>query len=125
MKNKGFTLIELLAVIVILSLLALLAGTSVTKMVKESKEDLYDAQKNSIKAAAEIWGADNLDKLPNEGACVYITLQKLIDAGLLDNEIKDARTDTIIPTTTKIKITTTNKLTKYEVTDSVSGCTQV
>lgn len=92
MNNKGFTLVELLAVIVILALLALLTSTSVTKLVKDSKDDLYDAQINLIKAAAESWGADNLISIPTDGSCMYLTLDDLIGYGLLDSDIKNPKT---------------------------------
>ena len=93
MNKKGFTLVELLAVIIILSLLAVLASTSVTKVIKNSKSDLYDAQLNLIKSAAEAWGSDNINKLPNAGECKYITLSTLKGYGLIDNEIKNPKTN--------------------------------
>ena len=83
MNKRGFTLVELLAVIVILALLALLTSTAVTKIVKDSKENLSSVQIQNIKEAAEMWGADNLDKLPDAGDCNYITLGVLQDEGLI------------------------------------------
>ena len=77
MNKKGFTLVELLAAIIILSLLALLASTSVTNVVRSSRSDLYDSQLALIKSAAELWGADNLNKLPDAGKCKYLTLRNL------------------------------------------------
>ena len=62
---------ELLAVIVILALLALIANSSVTNVVKNSKSDLYAAQIELIKSAAETWGSENIDKIPEDGSCSY------------------------------------------------------
>lgn len=122
-EMRGFTLVELLAVIIILSLLALLATTAVTKMVKDSKEDLYQNQILSIQQAAEVWGADNLSKLPDEGGCRIITLRQLKAYGLLDSSIVDPRTNEEIPDSTVVKISTirgtyNNLLTTYEVNPS-------
>ena len=128
MNRKGFTLVELLAVVIILALLTLLASTSVTKLVKDSKEDLSSAQIKLIKSAAEMWGADNLDKLPNSGECGYITLGDLKESGLLDSSIVDAANNEEISNNLKIKITgTTSNLGKlilnYEVNpESVDSC---
>lgn len=105
MNKKGFTLIELLAVIVILSLLVLLASTSVTKLVKESKEDLYDTQMNLIESAAKTWGAENIDKLPSSGKCIYIYLSDLKASGLIDSEITNPKTNERLSDTLAIKIT--------------------
>jgi len=121
MNNKGFTLVELLAVIIILSLLALLASTSVSKIVKDSKSDLYDTQINLIKSAAEAWGADNLYDLPEAGTCKYLTLHDLKQYGLIDNEIKDPRTNELFPNELLIKISgTENKFGLNNITYEIN-----
>ncbi len=86
--KKGFTLVELLGVIIIISLLALLTSVAVTKLVKDSKQQISNVQINLIKSSAEMWGADNLDRLPNKGECVYLSVSDLKNEGLLDNSEK-------------------------------------
>ena len=120
MNNKGFTLVELLAVIIILSLLALLTSTAVTKVLKDSKDDLSKTQFSAIKSAAEVWGADNLNKLPSDGECKYLTLKDLKDYGLMSSNVSDPNTNKEIPDDLKIKITSSigkkgNLITSYEV----------
>lgn len=115
MNKKGFTLIELLAVIIILSMLALLASTSVTKVVRNSKSDLYNAQLESIKSAAKAWGADNLNKLPSNGECGYLTLKDLKEYGLIDSSIKNPRNNKEFSDNLKIKIN--SESTKFETTN--------
>ena len=128
MNKKGFTLIELLAVIIILSLLVLLTSTAITKIVKDSKQELSDDQIASIKAAAEIWGADNIDELPITGSCSYLTLRDLKEFGLIDSNIIDPKTNERFLDSLLIKLTTTTtsygvSVTNYEVNpDSVEGC---
>ena len=128
MNNKGFTLIELLAVILILSLLALLANTSVTKVVRDSKAELYDSQLKMIEIAAETWGSENIDKLPDSGQCKYLTLGDLKSYGLLDSSVKNPKTDKEFSNDMNIKITgTENKYGKINITyevdsEDIDGC---
>lgn len=131
MNKKGFTLVELLAVIIILSALALLASTSVTNVVRNSKSDLYNSQINLIKSAAEAWGADNINKLPSEGTCKYLTLSNLQGYGLVEPSIINPKTNQEFSGDMKIKIMSeateygTSKL-SYEVgASSVSSCSPV
>ena len=131
MNKRGFTLVELLAVIIIISLLALLTSTSITKMLKDAKNDLSGIQIASIKAAAESWGADNLDKLPESGECKYITLEFLKAYGVLDSNVIDPKNNETMSNDLKIKISaTTNSfgrlITDYEVNpENVTGCSEI
>ena len=105
MNKKGFTLVELLAAIIILALLGFIASSSVTQVVKNSKSDLYNAQLESIKLAAEAWGKENIDKIPNEENCKYLTLEVLKEYGLLKDKVINPKTNTEFSNDLKIKIT--------------------
>jgi len=129
MNKKGFTLVELLAVIVILSLLALIANSSVVNVVKNSKSDLYNTQLKLIESAAETWGDDNFDKLPNEGECKYLTLANLKNYGLLEQKIINPKTNKEFSDNLYIKITSKINSsgmlkTTYRVDDNINGCTE-
>ena len=129
MNKNGFTLVELIAVIVILGLLALIANSSVVNVVKNSKSDLYNAQLKLIESAAETWGNDNLDKLPNDGECKYLTLANLKNYGLIKEEIINPKTNSEFSDNLYIKITSKINSsgmlkTTYKVDDSVNGCTE-
>lgn len=119
---------ELLGVIALLAILALLSTTAVTKLVNDSKSDLSDVQLNSIKLSAEMWGADNINKLPDIDECKYITLKDLKNSGLLDSTIIDPKTNQEIIDEINIKITATsnkkgNPIYNYEVNpESIEGC---
>ena len=117
MNNKGFTLVELLAVIIVLSLLALLASTSITNIVKDSKNDLYNTQIEIIKAAAETWGSDNLNKLPDVGECKYLKLSNLKGYGLLETSIINPKTNQEFSNDMYIKIS--SNLTDYGKLDPI------
>lgn len=129
MNKNGFTLVELIAVIVILGLLALIANSSVVNVVKNSKSDLYNTQLKLIESAAESWGNDNLDKLPNDGECKYLTLANLKNYGLMEEEIINPKTNKEFSDNLYIKITSKINSsgmlkTTYKVDDSVNGCTE-
>jgi len=59
-------------------------------MVKTSKSDINDAQIKLIEVAAQTWGEENLNLLPDSGECKYITLNQLKEYGLLDKNQKDS-----------------------------------
>lgn len=130
MNIKGFTLVELLAVIIILSLLALLTSTAVTKLVSDAKDDLSETQIGLIKSATEVWIADNLNKLPDEGECSYLTLKDLKEYGVIDSSVLDPKNSQEISDDLKIKLTTSttsygiNK-TNYEITENISSCKKI
>lgn len=133
MSNKGFTLVELLAVIVILSLLTLLTSNAVTKILKDSKEDLSNTQFSAIKSAAEIWGSENINELPAENECKYLTLKDLKEFNLIGDSVKDPNTNKEMSEDLKIKITTSigkkgNLITLYEVigeNETLDNCNPV
>ena len=127
MNKKGFTLIELLSVIIILGLLATIIGLSVTNILKKSKEKLYnEVDLESIKKSAEMWGAYNMDKLPNTGSCIYITLATLRGEGLINlSSIVDVRNTENTISNLYIKITKSGNNYTYEVVDTVPNCTLV
>ncbi len=118
--KKGFTLIELLGVIIIISLLALLTSIAVTKLVKDSKQQLSNVQKELIKSSAEMWGADNLDRLPNKGECVYLSVSDLKNEGLLDNSEK-LDDNIIVRIKNKLNENGKEKL-EYKVNGATAGC---
>ena len=131
MNKRGFTLVELLAVIIILSLLALITTTAITKIVKDSKEELSDTQIALIKSTAEMWGADNIDKLPSIGSCSYLTLKDLKDLGIIDSSVIDPKTNQQISDNLIIKISATlgssnNKVLTYEVdSNDINNCEHI
>ncbi len=118
--KKGFTLVELLGVIIIISLLALLTSVVVTKLVKDSKEEISNVQKELIKSSAEMWGADNLGKLPDIDECIYLKVSDLKNEGLLDNSEK-LDDNIIVRIKNKLNENGKEKL-EYKVNGATAGC---
>ncbi len=93
MNKKGFTLIEILAAVTVLALLALITIPAVTKPIRDSKDDLYKTQLRSFKDSAKGWGADNMfSLLPSSGECIIVTLDTLVNDGLVEPNIKNPKT---------------------------------
>ena len=114
--KKGFTLAELLGVLVILAAILLIIMPIVDKTIKEGKDDLYDKQINSIKLAMELWLTDNA-KL-DEGEYIVITLSQLKDAGLIEFDIKNPKTEELFPNDMLLTIKNNDGILEYEVVDA-------
>lgn len=123
MKNKAFTLVELLAVITILALLALIALPAISKQMGNSKETLYNAQIKSIEESAKAWGADNLFKLPEDDACITVTLGYLKDLGYIDSSVINPKNNEEFSNTeTFVSIRKEQNQYVYEVKTSGTKC---
>lgn len=114
--KKGFTLAELLGVLVILAAILLIIMPIVDKTIKEGKDDLYDKQINSIKLAMELWLTDNA-KL-DEGEYIVITLSQLKEAGLIEFDIKNPKTEELFPNDMLLTIKNNDGILEYEVVDA-------
>ena len=94
MKNKGFTLIELLGVIVILALLVVLVFPSIINSVRDSSKKTDRLTLELIYNAADLYIDNNMNKFPKMNGSKYvITLQNLVDEGLLVSPIKLSEND--------------------------------
>ena len=102
MGKKAFTLIELLAVIVVLGIILAIAIPSVALIIERSKEKSWENQQKLILQAAEKYIAMNPDKSPREGETIKITLENLIDVNLIEENIRNPKTNEIINPATEI-----------------------
>lgn len=91
MKNKGFTLVELLSSLILLALLALITLTTVSSQYKRGKSNLLNKQRKMIKLSASMYVTDNKDKFKDINDCVSLSIDYLVNAGYLDEEIKSVK----------------------------------
>lgn len=92
-KSNGFTLIELLGVIIVLAVIAVLVYPAIEKSLKNSKQDVYEAQLSLIRSALEQYAVINRKDLPqHDGEYVTVTLQQLVNAGLVSEDIQNPLT---------------------------------
>lgn len=91
MNKKGFTLVELIGVITLLAVIVLISVPIITSSIRNTKEKTYQGQVNTIVNGAKKWVVVNG---PKNDTSFTITLQELINAGLLEDDIvKDPRDD--------------------------------
>ena len=87
MNKKGFTLVELMATIGLLAIMSLVIGVNITSILKSTKQNEEEFNKEQIeKAACVYYSSEGLNKngYPN------ITVENLIDSGLLDETYRNA-----------------------------------
>ncbi|MGI6325326.1 MAG: prepilin-type N-terminal cleavage/methylation domain-containing protein [Bacilli bacterium] len=111
-KNKGFTLVELLAVIVILGIVLTIAVPNIATLINQAKQSSNERQKEFIINATKKYMLTANISL-NIGETVNITLQDLIDAKLVDTQIKDLTTNQIMNPDTDIVMVTYEGNNKY------------
>ena len=114
--NKGFTLAELLGVVIILGVIATIATISINSSMRKSKEDLYQVQINNIISGAKTWANENVFDLPeNDGESITLTLLQLKQAGFVESDITNPKTNELFSDSLQVKITKVDNNYKYEI----------
>lgn len=111
MENKGFSLVELLAVIILLGILAVILVPNMYSHLQKSRDDLYNAQVNIIKEAAENYVADNIENIicSSSGQNTEISLSILQSGGYLKEDIKNPKTNKSFDSKQTVKVTCIEK----------------
>ena len=98
LNKKGYTLIELLAVILIIGLILVLSTYGIIKSIKSSKGKAATLSEKSIKEAAETYATEKnddssywLDITDKENKYFCITIEELMNKGLLDKKAESAK----------------------------------
>lgn len=115
--KKGFTLVELIASIIILAVIGMIAFPIVNSAIKNNKEKLYKAQLQEIEEATEKWAYSNMDLLPDNSENITITILELKKAGFLPLDIRDPRTDELLPNDMEVTISLKNNIYVYDVNE--------
>ena len=119
--KKAFTLVELLSVIVLLGIIAIILIPNFNNVLKSSEEDLYNKQISVIKTASKLWVSNIENKAflsDNEKWPYIITLGDLIDAELLEENIKNPKKDEYFSDSTLIYIYYENDSYRFEVDEN-------
>ena len=93
-----------MGVIIILGIVSLIAIPTIDRQLKEGKKDLSDTQIANIKKSAELWGADNVYNLPDNGDNCYLKYSTLVNSGYADEDLKELSSNTSL-TDNNLKIT--------------------
>lgn len=124
MKTKGFTLIELMGVIIILALITLIATPNIIDQIRKMNTEVSKTQLAVLEAAADNYLSLNQNQYKVDNGRVYcITLQEIIDAGILTDPVVDAGTGEVISNNTVIRATVKNNSFSYDLIEgSESTC---
>ena len=119
MKKNGFTLVELTAVLIILSVLGMIIIPIVENSINSGKNELYVAQLDSIKASLKKYAVSNINsKIKNVGDNIFLSLYQLKIENYLALDIKDHRTETLLPNDMLLRIHKESKNYTYEVLET-------
>lgn len=119
MKKNAFTLIELLAVIIILTVMGIIVIPIVENSINSGKDDLYIAQIDSIKASLKKYAIEEINSnIKNPGDDIYLSLYQLKIAGYISTDIKDPRTEKLLPEDMLLRIEKREKSYAYEVLET-------
>lgn len=122
MKNKGFTLMEMIAAIIIIALLTVLIVPTVMNQIADKKEEIDNSTKRIIYEAAELYMSNNASNYPKLSGNKYcISLDKLVQSGLLETPIKDFKTNKEIPLTQNVSVTV-NEKGEYDLFELKANC---
>src|SRR5574344_238285 len=116
--KKGFTLVKLLGVIAILGVLIGLVTPSIEKVISNSKETSYNTQIKKIEKATGDYLISNPRIVPEEGNKITIYLYTLKQAGLVDKDLKNPKTNKLFSNLTSVTILLQNGIYKYTISDS-------
>ena len=119
--KKGFTLAELLGVLVILGAILLIAIPVVDQAIKSGKEDLYQEQIEIIKTSLQLWMSNN--QKPDVGEKIVLSLSQLKEAGAVELDITNPKTNELFPNDMTLEIRNNNGIIEYEV--DVTGSNKV
>lgn len=119
MKKNGFTLVELTAVLIILSVLGMIIIPIVENSINSGKNELYVAQLDSIKASLKKYAMSNINsKIKNVGDNIFLSLYQLKIENYLALDIKDPRTETLLPNDMLLRIHKESQNYTYEVLET-------
>lgn len=109
MKNKnGFTLIELVAVIALIAVVGVVIVVSITSQVKKQVQSSYEAFEETVLNSAELYIEQHRKLYPelvNVNDSIYITIEDVMGANLLDRNLRNPKTDDFVDKKTRIKVT--------------------
>ena len=119
MKKNGFTLIELISVIFLLAIMGMIVVPIVENSINGGKDDLYISQIDSIKASLKKYAIEKINQqMKNSGDDVYLSLYDLKIAGYVSVDIKDPRTEKLLPEDMLLRIEKREKSYAYEVLET-------
>lgn len=107
MQKKGFTIVELLAAVIVLVVIASIIASAVVSIIGRSRDQAFSQMVNNIENVSRIYVSNNKENIADiniEGSDIYVTLQDLVDDGIIKAPVLDPKTGEEIPLTTRILV---------------------
>lgn len=122
MKQRGFTLIEMIAVIGIISMIAMISMPLIANQLANKKDEISDVTQNLIYNAADLYFSNHQTEYPKvAGESYCVTLDQLVNAGMLQSPLIDYKTGDTISLTMNVK-TTINTYLEYSNFELTTQC---
>lgn len=117
MKNKmGFTLVELLGVIILMGLISAAIATPILAQINKTSTKIDETALKLLYSDTELYMTKYSNAYNKIGGNVYyITVEQLIDSGLLEKEFIASYSDSVLSKNTQIKVTISNNSYQYEI----------
>lgn len=91
MKKNGFTLVEILAVLVLVSAIIIISVPSIINYINSSKQEISEVTQKLIFAGTDLYIDNNKHLFPEkEGNEYCVTLNDVVESGVLDKPIVDS-----------------------------------
>ena len=122
MNKKGFTLIEVLAVIAILAVISIIIIVKVGDSIKISKETLSKKQIDTLITATKKYMIEHCELLPEEDDTRIVTINSLIDNGIIDKDVINPKTNKDVEGCILVKYNEDYNQYEYEYSDDNNMC---
>lgn len=114
--KKGFTLVELLGVIILIGLIALAISSPIVSLINSNSKKIDQAALDLLYTTAEdFMNKDSRTYTKVYGNTYYITIEQLIESGLLEGDFLEAYSEKELSKNSQIKVTVKNKNFKFEL----------
>lgn len=115
-KKMGFTLVELLGVIILMGLISAAIATPILAQINKTSTKIDETALKLLYSDTELY----MTKYSNSykkisGNVYYITVEQLIESGLLEKEFIDSYSDSVLSKNTQIKVNVMNNSYQYEI----------
>ena len=125
MNKNGFTLAELMAVLILIAVMGMIVIPIVENSINSGKDDLYISQIDSVKASLKKYAIEEINpKIRNAGDDIYLSLYQLKISGNVSVDMKDPRTETLLPEDMLLRIEKREKSYTYEVLETTGTKTE-
>ena len=125
MNKNGFTLAELMAVLILIAVMGMIVIPIDENSINSGKDDLYISQIDSVKASLKKYAIEEINpKIRNAGDDIYLSLYQLKISGNVSVDMKDPRTETLLPEDMLLRIEKREKSYTYEVLETTGTKTE-